>query len=101
MVNTVEYLEYTITQNKVTVSESKIKAIKEYPIPKSINDIKKFLGLSGFYRKLLPNFSELVAPLIIIQCKNVAFYWDGDCQKSFHKVISLLCSSPTVAMPNP
>ncbi len=101
LVDTVEFLGYTIIQNKVTVSESKIKAINEYPVPKSIKNIKKFFGLAGFYRKLLPNFSELVAPLSVMQCKNVTFYWNGDCQKSFDKVISLLCSSPIVAIPNP
>ncbi len=101
LVDTVEFLGYTITQNEVTVSESKIKTIKDYPVPKSIKDIKKFLGLAGFYRKLLSNFSELVAPLSVMQCKNVTFYWNSDCQKSFDKVISLLCSSPIVAMPNP
>ncbi len=36
-----------------------------------------------------------------MQCKNVTFYWNSDCQTSFDKVISLLCSSPIVAMPNP
>ncbi len=101
MVDTVEFLGYTITQNKVTVSENKIKAIKEYPVPKSIKDIKKFLRLAGFYRKVLPNFSELVAPLTVMQCKNVTFYWICDCHKSFDKVISLLFSSPIVDMPNP
>ncbi len=98
LVDTVEFLGYTITQNKVTVSESKIKTIKDYPVPKSIKDIKKFLGLAGFYRKLLPNFSELVAPLSVMQCKNVTY---SDCQKCFDEVISLFCSSPIVAMPNP
>ncbi len=92
---------YTITQNKVTVAESKIKAIKNYPVPKSIKDIKKFLGLAGFSRKLLPKLSELVAPLNVMQCNNVTFYWKSDCQTYFDKVISLLCSSPIVAMPNP
>ncbi len=101
MVDTVEFLGYTITQNKVTVSESKIKAIKDYPVWKSIKDIKKFLGLAAFYRKLLPNFSELVVPLSVMQFKNVTFYWNSDCQKSFDKVISLLCSSPILAMLNP
>ncbi len=74
LVNTVEFLGYTITQSKVTVSESKIKAIKAYPVPKSIKDIKKFHGLAGIYRNVLPNFSELVAPLSVMQCKNVTFY---------------------------
>ncbi len=94
LVDTVEFLGYTISLNKVTVSESKIKTIKDYPVPKYI---KKFLGLAGFYRKLLPNFSELVAPLSVMQCKNVTFYWNSDCQKSFDKIISLLCSSTIVA----
>ncbi len=67
LVDTVEFLGYTITQNKVTISEGKIKTIKDYPVPIYIKDIKKFLGLAGFYRKLLPNFSELVAPLSVMQ----------------------------------
>ncbi len=101
IVDSVEFLGYTIIQNKVTASESKIEAIKEYPVPKSIKDIKKFLGLAGFYWKLLANFSQLVAVFSVMQCENVTFYWNSDCQKSFNKVISLLCSSPIVAMPNP
>ncbi len=98
LVDTVEYLGYTITQNKVTVSESKIKTIKDYPVPKSIKDIMKFLGLAGFYRNLLPNFSELVAPLSVMQCKNVTFYWNSDCQNlliklflCFAHLLLLLC----------
>ncbi len=95
LVDTLEFLWYTITQNKVTISESKIKIIKDYPVPKSIKDIKKFLGLAGFYRKLLPNFSELVAT------SKMSHFIGLVTQKYFDKVISLLCSSPIVAMPNP
>ncbi len=43
----------------------------------------------------------MVAPLSVMQCKNVTFDWNNDCQKCFDKVISLLCSTPIVAMPNP
>ncbi len=100
-VNTIDFLGFRISPNTVTVSGKKIETITKYPVPRTIRDVKKLLGLVGFYRKLIPNFSVLTAPLCVMQCKNADFRWTDDCQTAFDTLISLLASSPIVTIPNP
>ena len=51
----------------------KIKAIQEWPTPKSVGDIRSFHGLASFYRRFVPNFSTIASPLNELVKKNVAF----------------------------
>ena len=51
----------------------KVKAIQEWPTPKSVGDIRSFHGLASFYRRFVPNFSTIVSPLNELVKKNVAF----------------------------
>ncbi len=95
-----EYLGFTITANQVTVSNKKVESIKNYPVPKSVKGITKFLGLADFYRNQLSNYSEILSPLSVIQCNIVKFCWTDECQKCFERVINLLFSSSVVLMPN-
>ena len=98
----IEFLGFTtISHNSVTVSESKVQSIRNYPVPKTVKDIKKLLDLAGFYSKLIPNYDAIIEPLSVMRCKNASFRWTDQCQKSFDKLIKLLCSSPIVTMPNP
>jgi len=61
-VDSVVFLGFAVNKNGVHVDPEKIKAIQEWPIPKSVGDIHNFHGLASFYRRL-PNFSTLTSPL--------------------------------------
>ena len=100
-VSSVNFLGFEIAKNSVKASKSKVEVINNYPIPKTKRDIKKFLGLTGFYRKLINNYACIASPLTNMQCKDVAFEWDKSCQSSFDKLRLALCAEPVLAISNP
>jgi len=80
-VDSVLFLGFVVSKNVVHVNPEKIKAIQEWPTPKSVRDISSFHGLASFYRRFVPNFSTLVSPLNFLVKKNVTFTW-GERDKS-------------------
>src|SRR5699024_6313855 len=58
----VAFLGHIITPEGIKPNPSKIKAVKEYPLPKTVKEIKQFLGLVGYYRRFLQNFAKIVSP---------------------------------------
>jgi len=65
------------------VDPEKIKAIQEWPTPKSVGDIRSFHGLASFYKRFVPNFSTLALPLNELVKKNVAFTWGERQEQAF------------------
>ena len=57
------YLGHVVTSEGVRPDPEKVKAIKNFPIPKNTTDVKSFLGLTGYYRKFIPQFSKIAKPL--------------------------------------
>jgi len=60
----------------IVVDPSKIEVVLEWKSPKSIFEIKSFLGLAGYYRRFVEGFSKLALPLTKLTCKGKAFVWD-------------------------
>ena len=79
----VEYLGHMVGQAMVKPLTAKIDAINKFPIPSNINEIMRFLGMAGYYRKFCPNFSSIAEPLTNLLRKNVKFCWSDQCQIAF------------------
>ena len=77
-VNSVVFLGFVARKNGVHVDPEKIKAIQEWPTPKSVGDIRSFHGLASFYRRFDANFSTLALPLNELVKKNVASHGERD-----------------------
>jgi hypothetical protein len=78
----VQYLGYTLSERGVSASPDKVKAVQNYPTPKSVRDVRAFLGLASFYRRLVPKFAELAKPLTLTR-KDQEFYWGSEQQEAF------------------
>jgi len=98
-VDSVVFLGFLISKNGVHVDLEKIKAIQEWPTPKSVGDIKSFHGLASLYRRFVPNFSTLAMPHKELVKKNVAFTWGERQEQAFALLKEKLTKAPVLAIP--
>lgn len=95
-----EYLGHLITAEGVKPNPNKINAVQDFKIPSNQKQVKSFLGLSGYYRKFIMNFSTIAKPLIELTKTDQPFNWTDKCDESFKKLKKLLCSSPVLRYPD-
>ena len=96
----VQYLGFVLSENGVSASPEKVKAVRQYPTPKNVRDVRAFLGLASFYRRLVPQFAELAKPLTMLTRKNREFSWGPSQQEAFDRLKEKLCTPPVLAYPN-
>jgi hypothetical protein len=80
----VKFLEHTISQDGISVDPSKVQEVMDWKPPKSVHQICSFLGLVGYYRRFIPDFSRIVKPMTELLKKGVKFVWSEACEKAFH-----------------
>ncbi|PIK45095.1 hypothetical protein BSL78_18048 [Apostichopus japonicus] len=104
--SSVRYLGHVVSADGVATEPDKCKSIEEWPTPKSVKDVRCFLGLAGFYRRFVQDFSKIAAPLHgltrIPKNENkhpvkFKFEWTEECQDAFIKLKSCLSSLPILA----
>jgi hypothetical protein len=91
---TVDYLGHVCTQSGIRPDPNKIKAIRSYPVPKTVRDVRAFIGLAGYYRRHVRNFAEITRSLTNLTKKDVPFNWTNDCQQAFDKLKEILGTEP-------
>ena len=67
----------------VSVDSRKVEEVMSWERPKSVFEINGFLGLIGYYRRFIEDFSRLAAPMMRLTRKEVKFEWDDSCEKAF------------------
>jgi len=82
------------------VDEEKVKAIKEWPTPKSNTEVRNFHDLASFYRRFVKGFSTLATPLTEIVKKSVGFKWGSEQDHAFIEIKERLCGAPLLALPD-
>lgn len=95
--NKIEILGHLVDANGIYPQQNKLEAIKKLPAPQSIEEVRRTLGLMGYYRKFMPRFAELAAPLSNLTRKNANFKWEIEQQNSFEAMKKELLDSPGVA----
>ncbi|KMQ88697.1 enzymatic polyprotein endonuclease reverse [Lasius niger] len=96
----VAYLGHIIGDKGVKPDPNKIKSIMEFPTPRTPKNIKQFLGLAGYYRRFIPNFSKTAKPLTDLLKKNSTFNWQIKQVEAFNILKHSLCSSPVLQYPD-
>ena len=95
------YLGHRVGRGRVQPEQSKIKAIQDFPKPATKKQVRAFLGLAGYYRKFIKNFSEVTAPLsdMVKQSQPSQVTWNENLERAFCKVKDLLCDEPVLLVP--
>ena len=96
----VNYLGYVVGHGTVAPPDAKVKAICEMTHPKTRKEVRRILGMAGYYRQFIMNFSDVVAPLTDLLKKDRKFMWTPDCDDAFQMLKVILSSSPLLAAPN-
>jgi len=78
----------------------KLTAINEWRSPTSISAVRSFMGFCNFYRKFIPDFSNIVQPLISLTKKNAPWQWLPDCESSFLKLKEAFLKRPVLRYPD-
>ena len=94
----VNFLGYVVGANGLEVDEEKVKAIKEWPTPKTISDVRSFHGLTSFYRHFIKDFSTMVAPLTEVIKKTCGFKWVVKQEDAFRLLKDKLCTTPLLVL---
>lgn len=94
----VNFLGYLVTDQGIQVDEKKVQAIRDWPVPQSIQQVRSFHGLASFYRRFIKNFSTIVAPMTDITRFKI-FKWTPQAQRAFDELKLQLSSTPVLALP--
>jgi hypothetical protein len=97
---TVKFLGHTISHDGISIDPSKVQEVMDWKPPKSVHQIRSFLGLAGYYRRFIPDFSRIAKPMTELLKKEVKFVWSEACEKAFHTLRQHLTSAPVLVQPD-
>ncbi|GJU02354.1 putative reverse transcriptase domain-containing protein [Tanacetum coccineum] len=94
----VQFLRHMINGNGIHVDHSKIEAVKNWKAPRTPSEVHLFLGLDGYYRRFIENFSKITKSLTILTQKCKTFYWGEEQELAFQTLKDKLCNAPVLAL---
>lgn len=95
-----KYLGYLVDKHGLRTDPTKVDTILNYPTPSTSKEVKRFLGMAGWYRRFINNFAKISKPLCKLTCKNIDFKWSNEAEESFNQLKTALVSSPILKCPN-
>ena len=95
----VAYLGHIVSADGIMVDQGKVKAIRQFPLPKTVRDVPAFLGLAGYYRSFIKDFANLSKPFTLLTRKDIKFYWSELQQKAFDALKAALTFESVLAHP--
>ncbi|GKA88285.1 reverse transcriptase domain-containing protein, partial [Tanacetum coccineum] len=96
----VHFLGHVVNQNGIHVDPSKIEAVKNWKTPTTPSEIRSFLGLAGYYRRFIANFSKIAKPLTSLTQKNQKYVWGVEQEEAFQTLKNNLCDAPILTLPD-
>lgn len=96
----VSFLGYVVTPQGIEVDQAKVDAIHSWPVPTTVTQVRSFLGLAGFYRRFVKDFSTIAAPLHELTKKGVAFTWTPTQRNAFDTLKGKLTHAPLLQLPD-
>ncbi|KAL0453992.1 UNVERIFIED_CONTAM: Transposon Tf2-11 polyprotein [Sesamum latifolium] len=96
----IAFLGHVVSKEGVQPDLAKVRAILGWEPPKNVSEVRSFLGLVGYYRKFVKDFSVVAKPLTNLLKKNAPFHWNDRCAQSFEELKKRLTSAPILALPS-
>ncbi|GJU91085.1 reverse transcriptase domain-containing protein [Tanacetum coccineum] len=96
----VHFLGHVVNQSGIHVDPSKIEAVKNWSAPTTPSEVRSFLGLAGYYRRFIMNFSKISKPLTLLTQKNQKYEWGEEQEAAFQTLKNNLCDAPILSLPD-
>ena len=98
--HSVKFLGHVISPEGIAVDEDKVKVVRTYPTPRTVRDVRAWLGYSGYYRRFVKGYSKIAAPLHELLKKENEFNWTKQCDDAFEQLRQALMTAPVLAFPD-
>ena len=95
----VKYLGFVINYEGLKVDPEKTRAVKEYPKPRTVKQLRRYVGMLSWYRRSIKDFAKIAEPLIRLTRKDEKFKWEKEQDEAFEKLKELLLGAPTLHRP--
>ena len=100
MKSEIEYLGHIVSPDGIRPNPEKVRSIQTLGPPTTVKGVRSFLGLAGYYRNFIPQFSAIARPLTKLTRKNERFIWDDDTQQAFEYLKKKLTEAPILGYPD-
>ena len=95
----VSFLGHVLTKDGIEVQQEKVEAVRDWPTPRSLTEVRSFVGLCSYYRRFISGFADMAAPLHDLTRKNARFRWGPEQDRAFQQLKRRLISAPILGMP--
>ncbi|KAJ4440561.1 hypothetical protein ANN_08706 [Periplaneta americana] len=95
----IKFLGHHLSAQGIETDPDYVRAVMQFPRPTNVRQIRRFVGMVGFYAKFIRDFSEIVYPLNQLKRKNAVFIWGDVHQAAFDRLKKALCSAPVLRLP--
>jgi len=96
----VQFLDHVISAQGIVVDPTTIETMVRWERPQTVTEVWSFLGLAGYYRRLIEGFSKMVSPLTQLTRKDQPFSWTEECEACFEDMKERLTMTPMLGIPN-
>jgi hypothetical protein len=96
----IKFLGHTISQEDIAVDLDKVQEVMNWKPPTTVRQIRSFLGLTGYYRRFILDFSRIAKPMTKLLKKGAKFDWGQKCEDAFHTLRQHLTTTPVLAQPD-
>jgi hypothetical protein len=93
-------LWHVISRRGIEVDKAKVDLISNLPPPRTVKEVRSFLGHAGFYRRFIQDFRKITRALCKLLVKEAPFIFDEDCKKAFGALKAILMSTPIIRPPS-
>jgi len=99
-VREVEFLGVIIRPRGVEMQKEKVEGVLNWPVPRNVKEVQKFLGLANYYRRFIKDFAKIAAPLHILVRKEQKWKWEKEQEEAFGKLKKVFITEPILAIPD-
>jgi hypothetical protein len=99
-IDEIPFLGHVISKGGIAVDPGKVKDVFDWVVPQTVKAVRSFLGLAGYYRRFIENFSKIAKPLTSLLEKGADSSWTDERQKAFEELKKRLTTAPVLTLPD-